>query len=192
MTSAVVAALAVSKDEPVHGVLISGINPRRLFDDAYRMHLELVASHIATPIQTAANEENRRRTKMLAELDRAKTAFFSNVSHEFRTPLTLIRGPLEQLLNDVVEPLTQRQRQRLAIVQRNSASLLKLVNSLLDFSRLEAGHMHAAFAPTDLAALTADRPAEPAGLRRRRHVGEDRLQPALERVQVHAARRHRR
>ena len=102
-----------------------------------------------------AYEEEKRRNEALAEIDRAKTAFFSNVSHEFRTPLTLMLGPLEDLLvrSSAFPPADQNV---LAIVHRNGERLLKLVNSLLDFSRIEAGRMQATYEPTDLAALTAD------------------------------------
>jgi signal transduction histidine kinase len=100
--------------------------------------------------------ELRGANARLAELDVAKTEFFSNISHEFRTPLTLMLGPLEDELaeNDGVEDA--RRHARLATVHRNALRLLKLVNSLLDFSRIEAGRVSAYFEPTDLAALTAE------------------------------------
>ena len=91
----------------------------------------------------------------LAEIDRAKTAFFSNVSHEFRTPLTLMLGPLEDALAEA-GALPEDQRQRLDVAHRNALRLLRLVNSLLDFSRIESGRVEASYRPTDLAALTAD------------------------------------
>jgi signal transduction histidine kinase len=91
----------------------------------------------------------------LAELDRAKTAFFSNVSHEFRTPLTLMLGPLEDIL-EKPEDLPAAIHEQLSVVHRNSLRLLKLVNSLLDFSRIEAGRVQAVFVPTDLAKVTGE------------------------------------
>ncbi|MFY2558308.1 ATP-binding protein [Corallococcus terminator] len=139
------------------GFLVLGVSPRRALDEAYRRFLELVASGVTTAVSTArAREEERRRTEALAELDRAKTTFFSNVSHEFRTPLTLMLGPVEDGLQDSEEPLGPSQRQRQETVHRNGLRLLKLVNTLLDFSRIEAGRARAAFAPTDLGALTSD------------------------------------
>src|SRR6185503_4925163 len=92
----------------------------------------------------------------LAEIDRAKTVFFSNVSHEFRTPLTLAIGPVEEALADVTHELPHEQRERLEIAQRNHLRLLKLVNTLLDFARIEAGRVQACYEPTDLAVYTAD------------------------------------
>src|SRR5690606_32860290 len=103
-----------------------------------------------------ALEAERARAETLAELDRAKTAFFSNVSHEFRTPLTLMLGPLEDLLAGATDPLTPSQRGTLEVTHRNALRLLKLVNSLLDFSRIEAGRTEASYERTDLAELTAD------------------------------------
>jgi signal transduction histidine kinase len=140
-----------------YGVLIAGVSPRRALDDRYRGFFELAADHISTAIANArALEEQRRRAEALAELDRARTAFFSNVSHEFRTPLTLMLGPLEDLLGGRHGPVTDEQRAQHQIVYRNALRLLKLVNSLLDFSRIEAGRMQATFEPIDLAAVTIE------------------------------------
>jgi len=138
------------------GALIVGLNPYRLFDEAYQGFLQLAAGQIAASIANAqAYEEERRRSEALAELDRAKTTFFSNVSHEFRTPLTLMLGPLEEALADASGQDTSTYA-RLEVVHRNGMRLLKLVNSLLDFSRIEAGRAQASFEPTNLGALTAE------------------------------------
>jgi PAS domain S-box-containing protein len=123
-------------------------------DDAYLDFLGLVTTQVATGIANArAYEEEKQRAESLAELDRAKTTFFSNVSHEFRTPLTLILGPLDDAINDAKE---RWQRDRLLTLQRNALRLQKLVNTLLDFSRIEAGRVRVSFQPVDLAALTRD------------------------------------
>ncbi|MFN6571044.1 ATP-binding protein [Dendronalium sp. ChiSLP03b] len=106
--------------------------------------------------EQSAREEERQRAESLAELDRAKTLFFSNVSHEFRTPLTLLLAPLQDALSDSVNPPTSSQRERLELAHRNSLRLLKLVNTLLDFSRIEAGRMEAIYEPTDLALYTTE------------------------------------
>ena len=116
----------------------------------------LMADQVGTAIQNArAVEQKKRRADALTEIDRAKTEFFSNVSHEFRTPLTLMLGPLEDTL---LRPdrLLPEDRERLDVAHRNSLRLLKLVNTLLDFSRIEAGRFQANYEPTDLASFTAD------------------------------------
>ncbi|ATB40375.1 chemotaxis protein CheY [Cystobacter fuscus] len=136
------------------GFLVVGLSPRLEFDDRYQGFLQLVASHLSTALAHArAYEEQKQRAEALAELDRAKTAFFSNVSHEFRTPLTLMLGPLEELLT--TGRLPDEARRALELVHRNGLRLFKLVNTLLDFSRLEAGRVQASYQPTDLAVLTA-------------------------------------
>jgi signal transduction histidine kinase len=89
----------------------------------------------------------------LRELDRVKTDFFANISHEFRTPLTLNLAPLEDMLAEVRPP---RDQQRLEIIHRNSLRLLRLVNNLLDFAQIEAGRMRAVYRRTDLCAATRE------------------------------------
>jgi PAS domain S-box-containing protein len=155
--SSLVAPLHTRSGGRAAGFLIAGLSPRRAADDEYRLFVAQAASQIAIAISTAsAFETERRRAEALAELDRAKTAFFSNVSHEFRTPLTLILGPVADGLGDADEPLSARQRERQEVVRRNAIRLQKLVNTLLDYSRVEAGRAHAAFAPVDLGAATID------------------------------------
>jgi len=139
------------------GILVAGVNPRKRLDESYRTFFKLVASHVAKGVVDAqAYEQERKRAEALAELDRAKTAFFSNVSHEFRTPLTLMLGPAEDALTDAENPLAVKQRDRLETLHRNSIRLLKLVNTLLDFSRIEAGRIEAVFKPTELDIYTAE------------------------------------
>jgi signal transduction histidine kinase len=136
------------------GVLALGVSSRRPFDIDYREWFELVAQQVGLSITNArASEEERKRAEALAELDRAKTAFFSNVSHEFRTPLTLMLGPIEEAL---AAPGRALQEPQLDVVHRNALRLLKLVNTLLDFSRIEEGRERASFEPVDLAELTSD------------------------------------
>jgi signal transduction histidine kinase len=139
------------------GKLCVGLNTRRPFDEHYRSFVALVADKLAAAVANArAYEEERKRAEALAEIDRAKTAFFSNVSHEFRTPLTLMLGPLEDLLANSHGPLPADVSAALQLAHRNSLRLLKLVNSLLDFARIEAGRIEACFEPIDLAAETAE------------------------------------
>jgi hypothetical protein len=117
---AVAIPIAASGKEGRVGVLLAGLSPFRLFNDSYRGFLELVAGQISAAIGNAqAYEEERRRAEALAELDRAKTTFFSNVSHEFRTPLMLMLGPTQEALSDMREPLPPSQRERLVLVERN-------------------------------------------------------------------------
>jgi PAS domain S-box-containing protein len=138
------------------GRLVVGLNPRRPFDEGYRTFLNLVADQVAIAITNArAYDAERQRAEALAAIDRAKTTFFSNVSHEFRTPLTLLVGPLQDELADA-HALPPEHRERLETAHRNALRLLRLVNTLLDFSRIEAGRIDANYEPTDLAALTVD------------------------------------
>jgi PAS domain S-box-containing protein len=157
-TQAVILPIVVKGQEKPVGCFICGLNPYRKYDEGYSSFIVLLAGQISASLAGArAFEEERRRADALAEIDRAKTLFFSNVSHEFRTPLTLMLGPVQDALNDSsASALDPVQRQRLDVAQRNSLRLLKLVNTLLDFSRIEAGRANASFQPTDLSAFTAE------------------------------------
>src|SRR5262249_19386868 len=138
--------------------LIAGLNPFRLFDENYSGFLDLVVRQIATSITNAEiYEAERRRAEALAEIDRAKTVFFSNASHEFRTPLTLMLSPLEELLShDRGQGSVSVPYEEIGLIHRNGLRLLRLVNTLLDFSRIEAGRFQASYAPIDIAAYTAE------------------------------------
>ncbi|MCV7319624.1 SpoIIE family protein phosphatase [Mycolicibacterium confluentis] len=137
------------------GFLVATLNRYRRLDDAYRGFVALVASHVATGLGLARSYQlQQRRAEELTELDRAKTTFFSNISHEFRTPLTLILDPVDALRQS--PDLTPEARQELDVVWRNGLRLAKLVNSLLDFSRIEAGRGQAAYHPVDIGTVTAD------------------------------------
>jgi len=137
------------------GVLVAGVSPRHGFDEQYATFFELIARQVSTAVVNArAYEDEKRRAEALAELDRAKTAFFSNVSHEFRTPLTLLLGPAQEVLADPRIPAADRQR--VEVIQRNALRLQRLVNALLDFSRIEAGRAEALYEKTDLAESTRE------------------------------------
>ncbi|MDK1471927.1 SpoIIE family protein phosphatase [Streptomyces sp. 549] len=139
-----------------YGFLVAALNKYRPLDEGYRGFLDLVAGHIAAGIASARSyRAQQQRADELAELDRAKTTFFSNVSHEFRTPLTLIMGPVEELRGRLAGA-DERVRQELEAIHRNGLRLSKLVNTLLDFSRIEAGRMQARFTPVDLAAVLTE------------------------------------
>jgi signal transduction histidine kinase len=146
---------ATESDRPI-GYLVAGLNPHRIMDAAYRGFIELLTAQVAAAIARADQyEREHKRAEALAEIDRAKTVFFSNVSHEFRTPLTLMLGPLEDALAAAANAPDDL-RERIAVAHRNALRLLRLVNALLDFSRIEAGRVQGSFRPTDLSALTAD------------------------------------
>jgi signal transduction histidine kinase/DNA-binding NarL/FixJ family response regulator len=144
--------IARQGQEKPMGIFIAALNPYRQFDSFYEGFLDLITGQIAASITSAnAYDQERKRAEELAELDRAKTTFFSNVSHELRTPLTLILGPIEDALTSQTPPSAQN----LEMLHRNALRLLKLVNGLLDFVRIEVGKMRATFEPTDLCVFTA-------------------------------------
>ncbi|HKB56830.1 MAG TPA: ATP-binding protein, partial [Lacunisphaera sp.] len=143
--------------EGLPGLMVAGLSTRLPMNEAYGTFHELLATTVGHVAASAlADEAKRRQAEALAEINQAKTDFFANISHEFRTPLTLMLGPLEDELGEQTSPLSAPRRERLATAHRNSMRLLKLVNSLLDFSRLEAGRAQASYQPTDLAALTTE------------------------------------
>jgi signal transduction histidine kinase/DNA-binding response OmpR family regulator len=147
--------IRVSGLEHPFAVLITGVSSRRALDERYRTFYLLLRDGVANALTSARTYEmERRRAEELAELDRARTAFFSNVSHEFRTPLTLLLGPTQEALAD--PRLLPRTREQFEVIQRSGLRLLKLVDTLLDFSRIEAGRMEALYEPVDLAALTTE------------------------------------
>jgi len=155
--TALVYPLLLSGVEQPVGYLIAGVSTRRALDAAYQAFYDMLSVAVATAVSNAhAYEVEKRRAEALAELDRAKTTFFSNVSHEFRTPLTLMLGPLEDLLKRPGSSLPPEDRRSLEVVYRNGLRLLKLVNTLLDFSRIEAGRAEASYEPVDFSTLTSE------------------------------------
>ncbi|KND57678.1 Chemotaxis protein methyltransferase CheR [Candidatus Burkholderia verschuerenii] len=206
---AVLAAVQAVPPGVTQGVLVLGLSRHRPFDEAYLRFVEALSRQLASGLGDARSKElERERLDQLTTLDRAKTDFFSNVSHEFRTPLTLLLVPLEELARGhdaLPEPIGRQ----LDVAVRNARRLLRLVNNLLDFSQMEMRGRQAPIAPADIAVLTADiasafRSAiESAGMELRVeigpdlplvpvnnvHVGTNRLESAVERVQVHL-RRH--
>lgn len=151
---AIILPIIQSATKEVYGFLVVGLNPYRLLDEKYADFFSLISDQIVTALADVhAQEQERKRAEALAEIDQAKTAFFTNISHEFRTPLTLMLGSLEELLRKKVDAETTN---IVETAHRNSLRLLKLVNNLLDFSRLEAGRTQAQFQRTDLARYTLD------------------------------------
>ncbi|MGW5398541.1 SpoIIE family protein phosphatase [Streptomyces sp. NPDC003952] len=141
-----------------YGFMVVGLNRYRALEDGYRGFVELVAGHVATGVASARSyQAQQRRAEELAELDQAKTTFFSNISHEFRTPLTLIMGPVEELRDRLAGvDADAGVHEELEVIHRNGLRLGKLVNTLLDFSRIEAGRMQASYEPVDLAEVTGE------------------------------------
>ena len=157
--SALVLPVLMPGGDRPRAILVAAVSPMRALDDDSRTFFGLIASQIASGLADAdALEAERRRAESLAELDRAKTTFFSNVSHEFRTPLTLMIGPLNDLLASASAAgvLPGDAVASVDVAHRNSLRLLKLVNTLLDFSRIETGRIDASYEATDLASLTTD------------------------------------
>ncbi|MBC7636589.1 MAG: response regulator [Acetobacteraceae bacterium] len=147
---------APGADRPM-AVAIAGFSPRLRSNEPHRVFHDLLCNAITNAVVNAgAYDAEHRRGEALAKIDHMKTAFFANVSHEFRTPLTLMLSPLEDALHDERAPLVGAQRERLTMAHRNSLRLLKLVNTLLDFSAIEADRAHVNPVATDLAELTAD------------------------------------
>jgi PAS domain S-box-containing protein len=137
------------------GVLVVALNPYRLFDEKYKSFFSLVADQIATSLSNVyALEEERKRTEALAELDKAKTTFFSNISHEFRTPLTLLLAPVQDALSD--PNIGFENKLRMEVAYRNALRMQKLVNTLLEFSRIEAGRVEGKFTRVDIGDFTED------------------------------------
>lgn len=154
---ALVLPLVRSSEAAPAGMVVVGLSPRLRLDDTYRGFLQLVAAQIAAGIGSAeAYEEASERARRLAEIDRAKNVFYSNISHEFRTPLTLMLAPVEDLLHDPEAPLTPAQRERLLALRRNALRLRRLVGGLLDLARIEAGSLELQSEETDLADLTRE------------------------------------
>jgi signal transduction histidine kinase/CheY-like chemotaxis protein len=151
--TAVILPLHISGQPEPMGFMIAGVSACRALDNEYLNFYNLLANTYNTAVTNVyAYEQEQKRAEALAAIDRSKTAFFSNVSHEFRTPLTLMLGPLE----DMLSKNNQEFAEPLEAVQRNALRLLKLVNNLLDYSRVEAGRAQAAYQLTDLCELTTD------------------------------------
>lgn len=140
-----------------YGILIVGLNPHQLLDKKYISFFKLLADQIGGEVANAKSyEEAQKQAEALAEVDKAKTVFFSNISHEFRSPLTLILGPLEDVILQKDKKISQDFWENIGTSYHNAKRLMKLVNMLLDFSSIEAGKMQASYQLTDISQLTAD------------------------------------
>jgi signal transduction histidine kinase/DNA-binding response OmpR family regulator len=155
--AAVVLPLRVSGRRQSIGAVVLGVNPYRRLDEKYRTFYELAGHHLNVALTDAlAYQEGQERATALAELDQAKNQFFQNVSHELRTPLTLLLAPLHDLATDAELRLSDDQSENIKAAFRGAQRLERLVDGFLDFSRAEAGVLHADRADVDLSLLTTD------------------------------------
>lgn len=153
--SAIVVPIKITGQKDFFGFLVAGVSACRALDHEYFNFYDQLASTFNTAVSNVyAYEMEQKRAEALAEIDRSKTAFFSNVSHEFRTPLTLMLGPLEELLQQT--DIKSQHRIQIDTTHRNALRLLKLVNNLLDYSRVEAGRVQAVYQRLDINELTID------------------------------------
>lgn len=152
---AIVLPIAQPGVKKPYGIVIIGVNPYRVLDEKYMGFFSLITDQLAQSFADVhVLDAERKRAQALSEIDRAKTIFFSNISHEFRTPLTLLLGPVQDALND--SRTTAENLQRMEVVHRNALRMQKLVNTLLEFSRIEAGRMEGKFRKVDIARLTGE------------------------------------
>jgi len=147
--------LCISNSNCPNAVLTIGLNPYRNYDSVYQSFIRLLTDQVLLEMNNMhAMEEERKRGEALTEIDKAKTVFFNNISHEFRTPLTLMLGPLEELMRQPEEEIKPQYLKGIETTHRNAVRLLKLVNTLLDFSRIESGRQEANFTRVDIAGFT--------------------------------------
>jgi PAS domain S-box-containing protein len=139
------------------GVLLLAVNPRQPLDANHRAFLDSVAGYVGHAVTVReARAAERRRIEAMAELDRAKSQFFADASHELRTPLTLVLGPLTALAEQASALLAPAWHEDLSMALRNAQRLQRLVNSLMDFARIEAGRLQPEPEALDPAALTTE------------------------------------
>ena len=156
-TLAMLCPLTISGQDDPAGVLVMGVNPYRGVDELYRSFFDLVRSQFSTLLSDSrAHEQQLRRTQMLAELDESKTRFFQNVSHEFRTPLTLVLGALGGPLAGSAQDGAELDVEAIDAARRAALHLDRLVDALLTFAQAEGDALVAHRQPTDISALTAD------------------------------------
>ncbi len=147
-------ALPVRVQGETGAVLVLTPHPLRPYDENHGRFMGLVADQVGQ-IFAVATERAREQSRLeaLAALDAAKSAFLSNVSHEFRTPLTLLLGPLDDVLTGRVDGID---REEVEVMHASAHRLLRMVNGLLDVARIEADGLRATLEPTDIAELTRD------------------------------------
>ncbi|KAH8117651.1 hypothetical protein DFH11DRAFT_1724631 [Phellopilus nigrolimitatus] len=151
---AIVIPIVVDDAEIPSAVVVLGLNSRRPYDDDYAGWIDLLRISLNSLLTAVKGREaDLIRAEHLAELDSAKTAFFSNASHELRTPLTLIQGPLEDSIANLGD---SKVKDNLVMASRNVVRLARLVDSLMDFSKLAANKLEGRFRPVQLGEYTSD------------------------------------
>ncbi|RIB06681.1 hypothetical protein C2G38_2115552 [Gigaspora rosea] len=147
--------LTFCNNRNLSAVLICGINLFRKLDDKYMEFYKSVLNYVnRILIRGMSIEEEKKRSKILADLNHQKDMFFQSISHELKTPLTLIFSPLDELIN--IYSQDTQMKSYLQIIQRNTRRLFKLINTLLQFSNIESGKLEARFYETDVAKLTRE------------------------------------
>ncbi|WVF67026.1 hypothetical protein IAT40_001769 [Kwoniella sp. CBS 6097] len=140
--------------ETPHAVMILGLNLASPLDSVYEDWIHVLRAHLTSSLGSVrAYEAEHQRQMERDRMERAKTAWFQGAAHDLRSPLTLVAGPLDDLLRTKLLP---DQRSTLSLAQRNLARVQRLVNALLDFSRIEAGKMTGRFLPVDLGRFVGD------------------------------------
>ncbi|CAE6499919.1 unnamed protein product [Rhizoctonia solani] len=184
-TAAILPISTSSAPSPLpHAMLVVGVNTRRAYDADYAAWLESLRAGMSNQLNIVLRRE--ADTRMIVErekMDKAKTMFFTNVSHELRTPLTLIQAPLDQLMTS--GGLGGDATYRLQLAARNCKRLNKLIDSIMDMSKLEAGRLIGKFRPVQLGRVTADIAAlfrslaEKKGIAYEVDVGTAEVEPAI-------------
>lgn len=157
VAKAVIVPLTLAGRTRPIGALLIGLDALRARDDSATPFFVAVAERVSTALTASyAFEMERRRVAALAEADEAKTRLLENVGHEFRTPLTLLAGPLETLRASTTSSLSDSDKDSLDVVHRAATRLRRLVDDLLDVVSADAGQLRARLEPTDLSAVTRD------------------------------------
>lgn len=152
--SAVIVPISGKGSRIPSSVMIVGINLRRPYDTEYEDWINMFRNQISTALAAVrAFEHEAEQAQRAHALSQAITNFLSNAAHELKSPLTLIAAPVK----DLVDMLRDERAKSLAVLAQKSCSrLTRLVNSLMDFSRLEAGRLKGSFRPYNVGALTEE------------------------------------
>jgi signal transduction histidine kinase/DNA-binding response OmpR family regulator len=139
------------------GVLVLGINPYWRPDEAYTAFAAMAARQLGVIVTDAVSYQNERKRQLaLAELDRARTEFFQNVTHELRAPLTMLLTPLQDILVEPGVVLSAATRNTVETSVRAGDRLQRVVDALLDLSRAESGALIPDREDIDLTSVTAE------------------------------------